>query len=139
MKIDIQARNFFLTDALRSHAERRLRSSLTCCDDYIQQINLRLSDINSPCVNAVRCCHLRVVLAGLFDVVVKDTEDDLYVAIDRATNRAQRMVLRRIERQQILHRRSSACSGRAMKFTQATNQADVRGTFRDFHAADTSV
>ncbi|MEN8180163.1 MAG: HPF/RaiA family ribosome-associated protein [Pseudomonadota bacterium] len=48
MKIDIQTRNFSLTDALRSHAERRLRFALTFCDDQIKRVVMRLSDANGP-------------------------------------------------------------------------------------------
>ena len=99
MQINIQARNFSLTDALRSHAERRLRFALTCCDDHIKQVVMRLSDINGPRGGADKRCHLQVVLTGLPDVVVKDTEADLYVAIDRATDRAGRTVGRRLARQ----------------------------------------
>ncbi|MGB5472485.1 MAG: HPF/RaiA family ribosome-associated protein [Gammaproteobacteria bacterium] len=99
MQIDIQARQFSLTNALRSHAERRLRFVLTCCGDHIQQVVMRLSDINGPRGGADKRCHLRVVLTGLPDVVVEDTEADLYVAIDRATGRAGRTVGRRLARQ----------------------------------------
>lgn len=99
MQIDIQARQFSLTNALRSHAERRLRFALTCCGDHIQRVVMRLSDINGPRGGADKRCHLQVVLAGLPDVVVEDMEDDLYVAIDRATDRASRTVGRRLVRQ----------------------------------------
>ena len=99
MQINIQARNFSLTDALRSHAERRLRFALTCCDDHIQRVVMRLSDINGPRGGADKRCHLQVVLSGLPDVVIEDTEADLYVAIDRATDRAGRTVGRRLARQ----------------------------------------
>ena len=99
MQIDIQARQFSLTDALRSHAERRLRFALTCCDDHIHRVAMRLSDINGPRGGADKRCHLQVVLAGLPDVVIEDTEADLYVAIDRATDRAGRTVGRRLARQ----------------------------------------
>ena len=106
MQIDIQTRNFSLTDALRSHAERRLRFALTCCDDHIQRAVMRLSDINGPRGGVNKCCHLQVVLAGLLDVVVEDIEADLYVAIDRAADRARRTVIRKIDRQQTLLRQS---------------------------------
>lgn len=99
---------------------------------------MRLSDINGLRGGAYKCCHLRVVLPGLFDVVVKDTEADLYVAIDRAADRAQRTVMCRIERQQTLLRRPFARTGRAEVYTQLTNQTEVRGTFGGFHATDTS-
>ncbi len=108
MQINIQSRNFSLTDALRSHAERRLRFALTCCDNHIRRVVMRLSDINGPRGGADKRCHLQVVLAGLPDVVIEDTEADLYVAIDRATDRAGRTVVRKTKRQQTLLRHGGA-------------------------------
>jgi len=102
MQIDIQARHFTLTDALRSHAERRLRLALTCCDDHIQRIVMRLSDINGPRGGVDKHCHLQVILAGLPDVIIEDTEADMYVAINRASDRAGRTLVRRVNRQQTL-------------------------------------
>ena len=104
MQIDIQARDFSLSDALRSHAQRRLRSALSCCDEYIQRVAVRLSDINGPRGGEDKRCHLQVVLAGLPDVVIEDIEADLYVAIDRATDRAGRTVVRKIDRRRLLLR-----------------------------------
>ncbi len=106
MQIDIQARNFSLTDALRNHAERRLRCVLTCCDQRIQRVAMRLSDINGPRGGADKRCHLQVVLVGLPDVVIEDIEADLYVAIDRAVDRAGRTVVRRIDRHRTLRKHS---------------------------------
>lgn len=102
MQIDIQARSFTLTDALRSHTEHRLRLALTCCYSHIQRIVIRLSDINGPRGGVDKHCHLQVVLAGLPDVVIEDTEADMYVAINRAIDRAGRTLVRRINRQQTL-------------------------------------
>lgn len=102
MQIDIQAHYFSLTDALRSHAEQRLKFALTCCDYHIQRIVMRLSDINGPQGGADKRCHLRVVLDGLPDVVVEDIEADLYLAISRATDRAGRTLVRKINHQQTL-------------------------------------
>ena len=105
MQIDIQARNFSLTEALRSYTERRLRLALTCCGRHIQRLVVRLSDINGPRGGADKRCHLQVVLAGRPDVVIEDTEADLYAAIDRASDRAGRTVVRRIQRQLRLQKR----------------------------------
>jgi len=104
MHIDIQARHFTLTDALRSHAEHRLRLALTCCDDHIQRIVIRLSDINGPRGGVDKHCHIQVVLAGLPDVIIEDTEADMYVAINRAADRAGRTLVRRVNRQQTLRK-----------------------------------
>ena len=105
MQIDIQARDFPLTDALRSHAERRLRFALTCFDDHIQRVAMQLSVINGPRGGKDKRCYLQVMLAGLSDIVIEDIEADLYVAIDRAVDRAGRTVARKLDRQQSLLRR----------------------------------
>jgi len=104
MNINIQARDFSLTDALRDHAERRLSFALSCCDEHIQKIVMRLSDINGPRGGEDKRCHLQVVLAGLPDVVIEDVEVDMYVAIDRACDRARRTLVRKIDRQKSLQR-----------------------------------
>ena len=113
MQINIQAHKFNLTNSLRNYANRRLRFALTCCNDYIHRVEMRLSDINGPRGGADKLCHLHVVLSGLPDVVIEDTELDLYVAIDRATDRAGRAVIRKIERQATRLRRSSLLEPRA--------------------------
>ena len=107
MQIDIQARDFSLTEALRSHIDRRLGFALSNRDDHIQYVIVRLSDINGPRGGSDKCCHIQVVLPGLSDVVIEDTESDLYFAIDRAADRAGRTVSRRIARQQNNRRSSS--------------------------------
>ncbi len=104
MQIDIQARDFTLTDALRDHAERRLRSTLTCCDNHIRKIIMYLSDINGPRGGKDKRCNLQVVLAGIPDVIIEDIETDMYVAIDRATDRAGRTLIRKIDRKKSLER-----------------------------------
>ena len=102
MQIDIQARHFTLTNALRSHTENHIRLALTCCDDHIQRVMVRLSDINGPRGGVDKHCHIQIVLAGLPDIVIEDTEADMYVAINRASDRAGRTLVRKINRQQTL-------------------------------------
>jgi len=121
MKINIQARNFPLTAALSRYAERRLHFALTCCDDHIQRVVMRLSDINGPRGGADKRCHLQVVLAGLPDVMIEDTEVDLYVAIDHAADRAGRTVVRRVNRQQTLLRKASPPISDEILATESVN------------------
>jgi ribosome-associated translation inhibitor RaiA len=106
MQIDIQARNFPLTHALRNHTKRRLGFALSARDNHIQSVIVRLSDINGTRGGEDKCCHIQVVLARLPDVVIEDTEADLYVAIDRAADRAGRTVGRRLMRKRTKGRSS---------------------------------
>ena len=98
MQIDIQARNFSLTQALRNHVERRLGFALSTRYDRIKRILVRLSDINGPRGGNDKCCQLHVVLPGQADVVIADTQSDLYAAIDCAADRASRAVSRKLAR-----------------------------------------
>ncbi|HID48580.1 MAG TPA: HPF/RaiA family ribosome-associated protein [Chromatiales bacterium] len=107
MQIDIQARDFPLTEALRGHVHRRLGFALSARDEQIQLVQVRLYDINGPRGGADKCCHIQVVITHLPDVVIKDTEADLYMAIDRAADRAGRTVSRRLARQRTRGRASS--------------------------------
>ncbi len=99
MQIDIQSRGFTLTDALLSYSQRRILFALTYCSGHINRVVIRLSDINGPRGGADKRCHVQIMLAGIPDVVVEDTEVDLYAAIDRAVDRARRTVVRKVDRQ----------------------------------------
>ena len=98
MQIDLQSCGFQLTDALKHHAIRRLRYSLSHYESHILKVSVRLSDTNGPRHGVDKCCHLYIVMPGSSDVVVQDTEADLYVAIDRATGRAGRTIARQLSR-----------------------------------------
>ncbi len=119
MHIEIQARNFPLTAALYSYIERRLGFVLSSRDEHIQRVLVRLSDINGPRGGADKCCHIQVILSHVPDVIIKDTETDLYVAIDRAADRAGRTVGRRLARQRI---KSRAVTPAALRIYETADQ-----------------
>jgi len=104
MQIDIQSRGFSLTDALFGYAQRRLLFALSYCSGHVNRVVIRLSDINGPRGGEDKRCHIQVVLAGIPDVVVEDTEVNLYDAIDRAIDRVRRTVVRKVDRQLTLSR-----------------------------------
>ena len=99
MQIDIQSRGFSLTEALLSYTRKRLLTAMSYCSGHVNRVAVRLTDINGPRGGADKRCHIQVALTGIADVVVEDTEVDLYAAIDRAINRARRTVFRKVDRQ----------------------------------------
>ena len=99
MQIEIQARDFNLTHSLREHIQRRLGFALSTRYQHIQRILVRLSDINGPRGGIDKCCQIQMVLQQQADVLIEDTESDMYVAIDRAAERASRTLGRRLTRQ----------------------------------------
>jgi ribosomal subunit interface protein len=104
MRIEIQARNFSLTNALRNHIQRRLGSALSARADHIQRVQVRLSDINGPRGGDDKCCLIQITLPRMADVVIENTEDNLYNAIDRAAERVSRTLTRKLGRQRNIKR-----------------------------------
>ena len=76
MQINIQARSFSLTKALRNHVERRLRFAMGTRDEHIHRVIIRLSDINGTRGGQDKCCHIHLVLPQLPDIIIEDTEVD---------------------------------------------------------------
>lgn len=98
MRVQMQARGFALTQGLRAHVEQRLQFALSRFQDRLTWVTVRLSDINGPRGGVDKLCQLQLCVHGLPDIVVKDTEADLYVAVDRAAERAGRMLRRHLRR-----------------------------------------
>ena len=96
MQLHIQARQFALTEAIRQHVEKRFRFAGSARFEQIRRVMVRLSDINGPRGGKDKRCHIQVVLAGQSDVVIEETQNNLYSAIDRAAQRAGRTVSRRL-------------------------------------------
>jgi len=105
MQIEIQARDFTLTESLGAYIKRHMNFLLSSKYDQIKRIRVCLSDINGPRGGVDKRCQIQISLPRLKDIVIEDTELDLYTAIDRATERASRTVNRRLARQQQKNRK----------------------------------
>ena len=104
MQIDIQARNFTLTEALQQYIKRRLDFALAARVDDIRHIQVRLSDTNGPKGGVDKRCLIRIGLNRKPDIVIKDTKENMYAAIDRVTDRASRAVSRNLTRRRNYNR-----------------------------------
>jgi len=102
MHFDIQTNGFSLTDSIRDYTKRRIQFALNRNDKHITRVQVRLADINGPRGGLDKRCQIDVSLAGHNDIVIEDTETNLYVAIDRACDRCARTLARKLER---LHER----------------------------------
>ncbi len=98
MQIHIQARGLELTEGLREHVRRRLRFALGWADDHLRQVSVRLSDESGPHGGKEKHCQIQIEIPGTSDLTIEDIEVDVYVAIDRAADRAGRAVSHRLER-----------------------------------------
>jgi len=98
MKIHIRGRNVELTDVLRAHVERRLGFALGRFGQRIGRVLLRFSDMNGEGGYVDKRCQIDVGMRPR-SVRVEHTDVDLFVALDRAADRASRSVGRALERE----------------------------------------
>lgn len=99
MHTDIHTHGFTLTPALREYVEKRLAYALAHGGTSIRRLTVRLSDINGPRGGDDKRCLIEARLKQAPAVVIEDIEADLYLAIDRAAERAGRTLARRLGRQ----------------------------------------
>ena len=98
MNIVIQSRGFAVTAAMRLHVERRVLFALGWADYKVKKVEVRLSDLNGPRGGEDKLCQIQILATGVPQVVIQDVESDVYVAIDRAADRAGRALARRLEK-----------------------------------------
>jgi ribosomal subunit interface protein len=106
MRIEIQARKIPLSSRIRRHSERRLRAALTRFDERIMRVSMWLSDVNGLKGGSDKNCQLQIVMPGKPDVVVEETRDNLYAAINRAIERAGQAVVRKLDKNHTRVKRS---------------------------------
>ena len=98
MRIGTKTSGIALTDGLRQHTERRLEFALDRAHHDINSVTVRLSDINGPRGGFGKRCKIQIPLPHHRGVVIEETDWDLYVATDRAVNRAGNTLGRRLSR-----------------------------------------
>lgn len=109
MRVAIQANGFVMTIALRMYTERRLAVALGWARHHMRKLAVSLSDINGPRGGVDKRCKIQVQLSGGRQVIIEECEEDLYAAIDRAADRADRAVVKQVERKrQFSHERLPA-------------------------------
>ena len=103
--IDIQVQNFSLTSAMETHIKQKLESMHHNFGDRILSTQVHLSDVNGPKGGVNKKCLIHVELLKLPAVIVEDTEENLYSAIDNSCHSAERAVRKSLDRQQTLARK----------------------------------
>jgi ribosome-associated translation inhibitor RaiA len=91
--IEVYAKGFDLTQAIRAHVLRRLGFALDRFAGRIRRAEVRLGDLNGPKGGHDKYCRI-VVSVGSDTGVVEENHSDLYRAVDRAA----RILASRVER-----------------------------------------
>lgn len=96
MKVQIRERNVHVSEVLRAHVARRLGLVLGRFGDRIGQVTVRFSGANGRSGDQATRCQIDVSLRPR-SVRAGDTDADLFVAVDHATDRVSRSVARVLE------------------------------------------
>lgn len=124
MRVAIHSTGFEMTIALRMYTEHRLATALGWARHHMRKLAVSLSDINGPRGGIDKRCKIQVQLSGGRQVIIEEREADLYAAIDRAADRADRAVVKQVERtRQFSHDRMPVLA-QAGEDTQADDLPD---------------
>lgn len=130
MRTDIHGYHLTISDALRTHIERRLHFALSRFGARILRVAVRLEDINGPRGGVDKLCRIGVTLLGAGHVHVEVLDSESLSAVDRAADRIQGAVARAIDRQ---HNRITS-HGRSTRIPAAMvfrrhSRAEIENTF----------
>jgi ribosomal subunit interface protein len=98
MSINIQARGFRLTAALRDYVSTKLEKTRLRYRDQIPKVSVTLQDINGPRGGEDMRCKIIFTVDGQRPLVIQETAEDMYDAIAIAASRANSAVTRQFER-----------------------------------------
>jgi putative sigma-54 modulation protein len=110
MKIHVRGRQVDVEENVRAHIERRLQFNLGRFSPRILRVTVRVIDLNGPRGGEDKNCRIEIRLLSTGSIFVEDTDADLYVAVDRAADRAERSVSRAIKRTRDLERYTASPS-----------------------------
>ena len=102
MQLDIRGRNLRLTPALLDHVERRVRLAMGRFAPRLGRVAVRVDDLSGgPHGGLDKRCHIHLEL-GARALGIEEVDADLYVAIDRAVERAGRATERALARLRVV-------------------------------------
>ncbi len=102
MRIELRGRAGIRSQAVRGYTERRLRFALGRFATRIERLTARVADVNGPRGGVDKTCQVVATLASGGEVRIEERDCDLYVAVDRASERLGRCLAREIERRREL-------------------------------------
>jgi ribosomal subunit interface protein len=98
MQFKVHGANIEVTDAISTHVADRFTAALDNHDGRVQDVTVRLEDVNGPKGGVDMRCHATIHLRRGDPIIVEEVEDDLYAAISVAADRAKHVVSRHLEK-----------------------------------------
>ncbi len=96
MNLVMRGLNVGVSDAIRSHVERRLTFAIGRFADYVRQVNVRLSHGGAHRRGIAKRCQIEIRMRSQGPIWVEAMDADLYTAIDLAADRLGHVLPREI-------------------------------------------
>ena len=98
MQLELRFRNMDLVNILRGYTDRRLRFALSRFGDRVGRVVVSVAECGVPDQGIVKSCNISAELRPFGQVAARETDPDLYTAIDRAAGRVGRLFASRLGR-----------------------------------------
>jgi putative sigma-54 modulation protein len=98
--LDVRTRGFDLTASMYRHAVDHIAAKVVTHARAISAITVRLEDVNGPKGGLDKRCRVELLIAGAGPIIVDETDQDAYAAMDLAGERLKKVVGRVLEQRQ---------------------------------------
>ena len=98
MELDVQARDFPLTEGLHAAIAAALRPYAAAFDEAVRKVAVRVYDLNGPRGGVDKRCQVVLKTDGTGPVIAVSVARDWRTALDQALARASRFLLRQWRR-----------------------------------------
>ncbi len=98
MIVKIHTRGFPLSNALYDYTDAKVRLILGLYRNKLRRIDVFLTDVNGPKGGEDMRCKIKIKADGYPSIVVHETAEDLYNAINICLHRIKRAIGRRFDR-----------------------------------------
>lgn len=105
MQLTIYQTNVDATPSLLEYIDARIKKSLARMADQIDDITIRIADLNGPRGGEDKRCTIYVTLASSGATLIAETDSCIYRAVDKVTSRLKRVVSKKTRRTFQSHRR----------------------------------
>ncbi|HEY7372516.1 MAG TPA: HPF/RaiA family ribosome-associated protein [Polyangia bacterium] len=85
--LEVRTRGFELTDALYQRAVDHIAAKVARHARFISLVTVRLEDVNGPKGGLDKRCRVELLIAGAAPIIVDETDQDAYAAVDLAGER----------------------------------------------------
>jgi ribosome hibernation promoting factor len=90
--LDVRARGFDLTPSMYRRAVDHIAAKVAKHTRVISNLSVRLQDVNGPKGGLDKRCRVELQMAGFAPIIVDETDQDAYTAMDVAGERLRKVV-----------------------------------------------